>query len=175
MVGSMTGPGLLWKISGQGEGGVAQLQMKPLRPCDREAYESAVSRLSARTMRLRFGGPRGPLTTIEIGRFLDVGQDGREAVAVWSLEESIIVAIGRVEPVANGAELAVVVDDLWQGRGIGTVLAGRLIDVASKLGYVDLYATTDYGNLPAVRLLHHCGFHATWETTQLHHRPVVGG
>jgi GNAT superfamily N-acetyltransferase len=173
----MTGPGVPWKVSGDGGRGVARLQVKPLRPCDREAYELALSRLSVRTIRLRFDGRRGPLTTIEIGRFLNVGQDGREALAVWSLEKSIIVAIGRIEPFADGAELAVVVDDLWQGRGIGSVLAGRLIDAASQLGYVDLYATTDYGNLPAVRLLRHYGVHTTrvsLGTTQPHRRAHVG-
>ncbi|HWE55198.1 MAG TPA: GNAT family N-acetyltransferase [Acidimicrobiales bacterium] len=153
----------------------ADLEIRPLRPADRRAYECAVGRLSPRTRELRFGGRRGPLTEAEIAHFLDVGHDGREALAVWSPEEGTIVAIGRIEPTVGGAELALVVDDRWQGRGVGSVLIDRLIEQAVGLGYHDLVATTDYENVVASRLLHHHGFRTTgvaWGVIELS-RPIA--
>lgn len=150
------------------------LEIRLLRPADRTAYEAAVCRLSAQSMRLRFGGRRGPLTAAEIDHFLDVGHDGREALAVWSPVDGVIIAIGRIEPMAGGAELALVVDDRWQGRGVGSVLVDSLVEKGEWLGYRDLFATTEYENVDAARLLHHHGFRTTglsWGVVEMH-RPL---
>ena len=55
-----------------------------------------------------------------------------------------LVALGNVFPTGpeedEAAEIAVIVDEEWQGRGVGAMLIGRLVEVGRRLGYTTLVA-----------------------------------
>jgi acetyltransferase len=56
------------------------------------------------------------------------------------------------------ADFAVTVADDWQGRGVGTRLAARVIDAARANGITRLTAMTLWDNTAAIALLHRLGF-----------------
>jgi len=64
-------------------------------------------------------------------------------LVVTALDEEV-VALGNVFPAGphetDRAEIAVIVEDAWQGRGIGMLLTTRLIDVARRMGFRELVA-----------------------------------
>ena len=72
-----------------------------------------------------------------------------------------VVALGNVFPVGSGesssAELAVIVEDAWQGRGLGRRMLEHLVDVASELGFTTVTAYVLAENAGMIRLLDSLG------------------
>ena len=56
------------------------------------------------------------------------------------------------------AEVALAVDDRFQGKGIGTLLLERLALLAVRNGFTQFYATTHFSNLPMLEVFHKSGF-----------------
>jgi GNAT superfamily N-acetyltransferase len=55
------------------------------------------------------------------------------------------------------AELALLVDDAWQSRGLGSALAGQAVTVARQHGHSELHALVLSDNRPALALAHLLG------------------
>ncbi len=113
------------------------LKVRPLRREDRERYRRAVDGLSATTVLLRFGGPKARLTDAEVDNFLDVGQRGREALVITDAGDHDILGVARFAPLPDepgSAEVAVVVADEWQGKGLGTLLMDHWFPWAGDAG-----------------------------------------
>jgi GNAT superfamily N-acetyltransferase len=55
-----------------------------------------------------------------------------------------MIGLGNVFPSgaadSESAEIALIVEDAWHGRGVGRVLTDRLIDVARRVGFARLVA-----------------------------------
>jgi GNAT superfamily N-acetyltransferase len=118
------------------------LRLRPLEPSDERAYRRFVASLSTRSQYYRFFSPRQCLTEGEIRHFLHVDHDRREAIAVLDGDE--IVGIGRYDQVAtrpSDAEVAFVVRDEYQGRGIAPRLLDELASVARPRGIRHFTAT----------------------------------
>ena len=62
------------------------------------------------------------------------------------------------EPDGRTADFAVTVADEWQGRGVGSRLAARLIEAARANGMTRMTALTLWDNTAAIALLHRLGF-----------------
>jgi GNAT superfamily N-acetyltransferase len=63
-----------------------------------------------------------------------------------------------IQPHGDGAEVAVIVDDHWQGKGLATILLQHLIQAARERGVRRLYSV-DAGNNQAMRdFAAHLGF-----------------
>ena len=96
------------------------------------------------------------LTDKEANYFADV--DGVDHFALIALEPdepneiTAVVRFARV-PGSNRAEYAALVEDRWQGRGLGSVLTQRLIDAARDRGVEHFYALVKAGNERMLRLL----------------------
>ena len=58
----------------------------------------------------------------------------------------------------QSAEFALVVADAWQGRGIGSRLLGKLVDVAGRHGVKRLYGDILAMNRPMLELARKLGF-----------------
>jgi len=141
-----------------------QVRIRPLRPADRDLYRRAVDSLSPRTMVLRFGGAKRHLTEREVDHFLDNGRDGREAFVATTVDGTTILAVGRFAPMptdATVAEVALVVADDWQSRGLGGLMLARLVRCAGQRRYKRLYAQSDVDNKPIAVLLRRHRFHVT--------------
>lgn len=99
--------------------------------------------LSAETTRLRYFTFHPELTDAELDRFTHVDHVQREAlIAVVDSEIVGVARFDRLAPDGGEAEMAFVVADSWQGRGIGSLLLQRLAARAHHLGVLRLTAET---------------------------------
>ena len=91
-----------------------------------------------------------------------VYNDNRNDVAVvGTLAEAHgeeIIAIGRyyLDPSTNRAEVAFVVHDDWQGRGIGKFLLSHLIKIARRSGIQGFTAEVLRDNQPMLSVFNRC-------------------
>jgi RimJ/RimL family protein N-acetyltransferase len=70
-----------------------------------------------------------------------------------------IIAIGRyyLNPRTNRAEVAFIVRDKWQNRGIGTFLLKYLVTIAKRNGIAGFTAEVMVENKPMMAVLHKSG------------------
>ena len=117
--------------------------VREVRPEDAPALKRLASRLSERTVRLRFFGPMKELSDAQARRFAEVdGVDRFALVALDPEDEGEIVAVVRYEREgdSDAAEYAALVEDRLQGRGLGLSLTRSLIEAARKNGIGSLNA-----------------------------------
>jgi RimJ/RimL family protein N-acetyltransferase len=120
-----------------------RLQIRALRPDDRNEFLAAVRRSSAQSLYRRFFAPIRGFSEEQITRFVNVDFVSHVAL-VAALEEEgrpVIVGGGRYVVVQPGqAEVAFVVVDQYQGRGIGAALLRHLAAIARDAGLKELIA-----------------------------------
>jgi methylglyoxal synthase/GNAT superfamily N-acetyltransferase len=64
-----------------------------------------------------------------------------------------VIALANLTWVVDGAEMALLVEDAWQGRRIGSLLAKRLVAVALEAGVSRIRAKVHTGNTPVIRIM----------------------
>ncbi|MEV4276235.1 bifunctional acetate--CoA ligase family protein/GNAT family N-acetyltransferase [Actinoplanes xinjiangensis] len=109
--------------------------LRRIRPEDAPAIVDFHSRMSDRTRYLRYFSPYPRIPERDLQRFVNVDHRDREAFV--TLADGRITAVGRYErlgPDSPEAEVAFVVEDALQGRGIGSVLLEHLADAARENG-----------------------------------------
>lgn len=109
--------------------------LRPIQPTDAPGIVAMHSRFSERTRYLRYFSPYPRIPERDLRRFVNVDHHDREAFVVLVGDQ--IVAVGRYErlgPASPEAEVAFVVEDAYQGRGIGSVLLEHLADAARRVG-----------------------------------------
>jgi RimJ/RimL family protein N-acetyltransferase len=123
---------------------------------DAAALQRLVGRSSDRSIELRFFGPLKELSDEMAERFADV--DGKDRVALVALDPQDpgeIVAVVRYEREkgTDWAEYAALIEDRFQGRGLGIGLTRGLIEAARENGIGQLYALVLRENVGMLRLL----------------------
>jgi GNAT superfamily N-acetyltransferase len=129
-----------------------------VRPEDASALQRFLGRCSERTIYLRFFGSLQKFTEKKARYFADVdGVDHFALVALDPDDPNEIIAIVRYdrEPGEEHAEYAAIVEDRWQGEGLGIDLTRRLIDVAWDNGVRYFYALVMGKNRRMLELLRH--------------------
>ncbi|MEV7277791.1 GNAT family N-acetyltransferase [Streptomyces sp. NPDC093111] len=109
---------------------------------DLAAARALHDRCSQRTLRLRYHGPVG-----DADRYLDhllSPRFGRTLAAQTA--SGRIVALGHLLWDGDETEVALMVEDDWQRRGIGAELLGRLVAMAEEAGCDSVYAVTQSSN-----------------------------
>jgi len=142
----------------------ALLRVRPIVPADREPLADAFGRLSDRSRRQRFLGPKPRLSARELDALTDVDHVSHEALVAIDEATGQIVGVGRYATGGGGgseAAMALVVTDAWQRRGIGHGLAVRLLERARANGIARLTGSTLIDNLRARSLLARLGFSIT--------------
>jgi GNAT superfamily N-acetyltransferase len=123
------------------------VDIEPMLASDDRRLERFHHTLSADTIRLRFFGVHPDLSDQELHRFTHVDHLNREALV--AVHDGEIVGVARFDRLgndSNAAEVAFVVADAWQGRGLGTVLFERLADRAREVGISRFVADTLFLN-----------------------------
>jgi acyl-CoA synthetase (NDP forming)/ribosomal protein S18 acetylase RimI-like enzyme len=143
------------------DGGTVHL--RPVVPDDADGLVALHSRLSERSRYFRYFGayPRIPQRDLE--RFSTV--DHHDRVAFVALLGDDIVAVGRYERLDGGpsAEVAFVVDDAHQGRGLGSILLEHLAAAASECGLRRFVAEVLAENSHMVRVFRDAGYQVSRE------------
>jgi RimJ/RimL family protein N-acetyltransferase len=130
--------------------------VREVRAEDAPALQRLVGRSSEHSIELRFFGPMKELSEEKARHFAEV--DGKNRFALVALdpeEEGEIVAVVRYEREGstNGAEYAALVEDRFQGRGLGIGLTRCLIEAAQERGIKRLHALVLRENGRMLRLL----------------------
>ncbi|MFE1348812.1 GNAT family N-acetyltransferase [Streptomyces sp. NPDC058757] len=109
---------------------------------DLAAARAMHDRCSARTLSLRYHGPVG-----DADRYLDHLLSPRfgRTLAVQTASGRL-VALGHLLWDGDETEVALLVEDDWQRRGIGSELLGRLVSMAEEAGCESVYAVTQASN-----------------------------
>ncbi len=111
--------------------GVPGFVLRSVRSDDASALQDFHNRLSADSVRNRFFGVHPHLSDDEARRFTDLGPGQQALVATFDLR---IIALGRFIRLGSGeAEVAFVVQDGYQGHGIGT----ELFTLLARIGWDD--------------------------------------
>jgi GNAT superfamily N-acetyltransferase len=133
------------------------LRMRPVAPADKALLQSGVGRLSPDTAYRRFLTAKPRLSPAELRYLTEV--DGRDHIALVVLDGcGDLVAVGRLvrdDERRDTAEMAIVVGDCWQRRGIGRTLAAEL--TAAMDGITRVAGTMLAGNRAALSLMRSLG------------------
>lgn len=148
---------------------VAALTIRPAQPADMGALHELFVSLSPRTRWLRYRSPGPadlPLTeSLRLSHpdpeihsvLLGVGEDGQVLAVAELIRE-------RSSP--EVAEVAVLVRDDWQGRGLGKRIGLAILDEARQTGIQTLRADVSAENTAVKRLLQRSGLPVTIQVAQ---------
>jgi RimJ/RimL family protein N-acetyltransferase len=135
---------------------VPELLLRRIAPADKDGLVAGLGRLSERSVYQRFLSPKPRLTSSELAYLTEVDfQDHYALVAVLAAAPSVIVGVGRWvrgQEARGDAEIAIVIADDLQGRGVGTALGGALAEAAIARGVERFTASMLPSNTAAHRL-----------------------
>lgn len=113
------------------DGGTAHI--RPIRGSDADLLRAFYARLSPESIYYRFFSPRPRLSDREVEHFTNVDHDDRVALIVTIGDA--MVAVVRYDKIADEpgtAEVAFLVEDAHQGRGLGSVLLEHVAAAARE-------------------------------------------
>lgn len=151
----------------------ASILIRPIRSDDKRMLEDGLRQLSEESVHRRFLTPKSSFSRTELRYLTEV--DGRDHVALV-VEDGIrahsasrvlaakprqpvrrLIAVGRfvrLHDDPEAAEVAIVVADDWQRRGVGSALSARLAAQARGHGIRHFTATMAADNVPAHKLMY---------------------
>lgn len=138
------------------DGGTVHL--RPIVPSDADQLIAFHGNLSDRTRYFRYFGPYPRMPQRDVDRFSQV--DYRNRVALIALLGDDIVAVGRFDRLEGqeSAEVAFVVADGHQGRGLGSILLEHLAAAARECGLRSFVAEVLAENSQMVRVFRDAGY-----------------
>jgi len=139
----------------------SQIDIRTLRPEDEADMLAAVGKASAQSLQRRFFVMKRHFSDKERAFFMDI--DFKNHVAIVAVAEEagrkVIVGGGRYIVFEPGrAEMAFVVVDTWQGRGIGSILMRHLVKIASDARLQELTAEVLPENAAMLKVFGKFGF-----------------
>jgi len=138
-----------------------QFDVRPMEADDRDRLVRFHHRLSDETTYLRFFTVHPELHPDELERFTHVDHRSREAIVAVVDDE--IAGVARFDRLGDDrdAEVAFVVADDMQGRGLGAALFQQLANRARELGVRRFVAETLPQNHRMLSVFRHAGLPAT--------------
>ncbi|SDH96839.1 Acyl-CoA synthetase (NDP forming) [Actinokineospora alba] len=139
------------------------VHLRPIVPSDGDALVAFHAKLSDRTRYFRYFSPYPRIPARDLVRFSTV--DHRDRVAFVALLGDDIVAVGRYErlPGQDSAEVAFVVADDHQRRGLGSILLEHLAAAARERGLSRFEAEVLSENAQMVRVFRDAGYQVSRE------------
>jgi GNAT superfamily N-acetyltransferase len=136
----------------------AAITVRPIAPEDKLAIVSSFEKLSPESRYRRFFSPLDRLSNRDLAYLTEVDHHDHEAMIAHSdIGEPLGVARYVRGADEEKAEVAVVVIDEWQGRGVATALLTRLVERARAEGIGTFTATILADNRDAIGLMRHLG------------------
>lgn len=139
----------------------SRVLVRPITKDDIELERAFIEGLSPQSRRFRFLALIKSPSEALLKQLTDL-DESREAAFIALTAGSGKpgeIGVARLSAQADGkAEIAVTVDDRWQGKGLATLLMKRLIDVARERGIGTLYSIDAADNHAMRDLAVHLGF-----------------
>ena len=135
-----------------------EIPFRGVRPDDAPALQRLYARCSERTIYLHFFGLMKELSDEKARYFAST--DGADHFGLFALDPqdpNEIIAVVRYarKPGDERAEYSALVEDRWQGHGVGASLTHRLIEVARGNGVRFFYAFVKRENKRMLNVLRH--------------------
>ncbi|UWU95668.1 GNAT family N-acetyltransferase [Bradyrhizobium sp. CB1015] len=137
------------------------IQIRALHASDEADMLTAIARTGPQSLQSRFFILKRHFSEKERAYFMDVDFVNHVALAALAEEQGrdAIIGGGRYVVVEPGqAEMAFVVVDAWQGRGVGSLLLRHLTDIARAQGVRELTAEVLSDNSPMRSVFAKAGF-----------------
>jgi GNAT superfamily N-acetyltransferase len=139
-----------------------RIEIRALRTSDHDELLAAVDRTGPESLYRRFFSARRIFSEREVEGFLNV--DFIDQVALVAVVEECgqaeIAGGGRYAVIQPGiAEVAFMVVDRYQGKGIGGMLMRHLTAIARRGGLRELVADVLVGNVAMLKVLRESGLH----------------
>jgi RimJ/RimL family protein N-acetyltransferase len=137
------------------------IEIRALRPDDRQDMLAAIGRTSSQSLQRRFFVPKRGFSETELAFFMNIDFDNHVALVAQIDEDGrpSIVGGGRYIVVEAGrAEIAFVVVDAYQGQGIGSALMRHLSHLARDAGLKGLIAEVLPENTAMLKVFSKFGF-----------------
>jgi acetyltransferase len=163
-----------WKLSDGME-----ILIRPIRPEDEPMMARFHERLSERSVYLRYFHLLDLERRVSHDRLIRICfNDYDRDIALVAQRDNSILAVGRLRKIdATDAELAVLITDEYQGRGLGTELSRRLLEIARAEDIERVIAEILPENIHMQRVCRELGFrmdqlpdnggvHAVYEITR---------
>lgn len=140
------------------------VEIRALRPEDEAAMLAALEQASAQSLQRRFFVMKRHFSDKERAFFMNVDFKNHVGlvVLVAGAGRETIVGGGRYIVFEPGrAEMAFMVVDPWQGRGIGSILMRHLLTIATEAGLKELMAEVLPENAAMLNVFRRFGFKPT--------------
>ena len=134
----------------------SEVLVRPVRPEDKDLLTELVAGLGEESRYRRFMSPITQLPDRMLAQLTELDHHDSEALVALDAEGRRCLGVsrytGRIGTDQRVAEVATVVADAWQGRGLARVLVERLIGRARAEGIERLVALIGKRNRQALRL-----------------------
>jgi acetyltransferase len=140
----------------------SQILTRPIHPEDAPLLLELFHRLSEETIYFRFLTNLKSLPPELLRDFTNIDYD--QSVAMVALRDSelgkSILGVCRIMRTAGSkrGEIAIVVDDAWQGKGIGSILMRRAMNTAKELGIEEVWGSASPRNKRIFLIAEKIGF-----------------
>jgi GNAT superfamily N-acetyltransferase len=138
----------------------SEVLVREAAPSDSPLVAALHARCSPESRRARFLSPTARLDDEQLREL--VGPEGGRAVLALTVDGGSAIGLADLRLGARPGDMApasvgVLVDDAWQGRGLGTALLRRLAETAGELGVGELTGTVPVDEARITRLLDRAG------------------
>lgn len=141
----------------------ASVRLRPVKLTDEHALQEFLYALSDESVYRRYLMFKRTHPHEEMQALVDVDYDQSMAVVALDAEDERIIGVSRydVDPATHRADIAFVVGDQFQGRGLGTLLFRRMGEIAYSNGIVGFQADVLATNVPMLRVFYRSGHKVT--------------
>jgi RimJ/RimL family protein N-acetyltransferase len=147
-----------------------EITVRPIRPDDEAKIKGMFYSFSEQTKYLRYHGTLKSLPHNRLQVFCNVDYDTEMALVVETGEtgHEEIVGVGRymTTPVKRSAEMAFVMRDDWQRKGLGTHLFRRLCEIGREAGLHQFNADVLPENSGMLKIFHRSGLNTETVTEE---------
>ncbi len=139
-----------------------EIFFRPIKPTDEPALSEMMYSLSEESVRTRYMTHTMAFPHREIQRVTNI--DYRQDVAIVGVvpgvsdEEIVAIAQYFLDPKTQSAEVAFVVQDEWQRKGMGTFLLDYITQIAKQRGVKTFWAKVLPNNEPMLTIFHNSGY-----------------
>ena len=139
-----------------------EIFFRPIKPTDDAALSEMLYSLSPESIRTRYMAQTVAFPHRDIQQLtnIDYTQDIAIVGTVPSVSGEQVVAIAQyyLDPKTQAAEVAFLVQDEWQQKGMGTFLLKYLAHIAKQRGVKQFYAKVLAANRPMLAIFHNTGY-----------------